>query len=60
VGDARAAANALVEISAADRQHARRLARARFERALSWDVVGSMVVKAYRALSLQRLGGTSR
>lgn len=59
IGDARAAADALVDLAAADREQARKQVRARFESALSWDVVGSMTVNSYRALSLKRFEGTS-
>lgn len=59
IGDARAAADALVDLAAADREQARKQVRARFENALSWGAVGSMTVDAYRALSLKRFGGPS-
>jgi len=60
VGDARAAAKALIDLAAADRHRARTAVRARFERALSWDVIGTKTVDAYRALSEQRLRGMPR
>ena len=60
VGDGRAAAAALVELAARDRRLARAAVRARFDQALSWDVVGRQTVHAYRALSTRRLEGTSR
>jgi glycosyltransferase involved in cell wall biosynthesis len=60
VGDARAAATALVDLAAGNQQQARALVRARFERALSWDVIGAQTVGAYRVLSERRLGWTAR
>ncbi len=60
VGDARAAAAALIDLAAGNQQRARLMVRARFERALSWDVIGRQTVSAYRALSERRREGTSR
>jgi glycosyltransferase involved in cell wall biosynthesis len=60
VGDARAAAAALIDLAAGNQQQARLMVRARFERVLSWDVIGRQTVSAYRALSERRQEGTPR
>jgi glycosyltransferase involved in cell wall biosynthesis len=60
VGNASAAATALVDLAASDRWQARKAVRARFERVLSWDVVGTQTVYAYQAVSTQKLEGISR
>lgn len=54
VGDARALAAAMLAWSGGDRAGQRRAARERFERALSFDVIGRELRSAYTALAMAR------
>ena len=54
VGDANAMANAIVEWSRRDRASLRRAARARFDKALSYDVIGRQLHTAYTTLASRR------
>jgi glycosyltransferase involved in cell wall biosynthesis len=54
VGDAGALAEAIIAWSRGDRARQRRVARERFERALSFDVIGRELRTAYAALAVAR------